>query len=185
MVLGSPSDALSVSTSTRPSALITRERTCTPGRADASPSASHRIVRKSRSRSSARRTFIFSVRCWSSSRSKLCQSTQYKKPEATISRTKAEPAYQAESRNARLFALLTFENIAHSPHRADQLSFEWVIHFGAQASYIHVHHVGAAVEVNAPYLFRDQRLRDYFAGTARQQGEKQKLLRCQIQTLAC
>ena len=49
---------------------------------------------------------------------------------------------------------------------------------------MHVHHVGAAVEVHIPDLLGDQGSGEHFALPARQQRQQQKLLGGQVQALA-
>ena len=66
----------------------------------------------------------------------------------------------------------------------DQFLLERIVDLRAQPAYVHVDHIGAAIEIHVPDLLGDQSTGENFAGAPDKQGEEQKFLGSQIEPLA-
>ena len=84
----------------------------------------------------------------------------------------------------RIYSLGVFENIAHSPDRAQQLPWKGIIHFATQAPDVYIDNICITVEVDSPHRFGDQRSRQHFPGAAHQKRQQCEFPRRQVQPLA-
>jgi hypothetical protein len=75
-----------------------------------------------------------------------------------------------------LFLSAVIEDIAHPPHGMDQLPVKGVIHLGTKPADMDIHHVGVAVEIHVPDLFREKGPGQNVAGPGSEKMKEGKFL---------